>query len=150
MSRYLFLGRFVEIIKEIYSKVTKLIIYFDPRNPIEKTKYSKLQKFSYGIVIVDCNKKRALDYSKLIEICSCETDDEEIVDTCEIVITLSEGDNITNFKKFTIKDKKIIKFFPNQIVSNVNNTLLNYMIGQKKKGQRRTANQDDFNDIMVD
>jgi hypothetical protein len=59
MSRYFCLGSFIEIIKERYSKVTKLIICFDTRKPVEKTKFNQLQQFSYGIV--DAEKKRALN-----------------------------------------------------------------------------------------
>jgi hypothetical protein len=41
----------------------------------------------YGIVIVDNEMKRELHYSKLIESCDNETDDQE---TYEIVTTLCE------------------------------------------------------------
>jgi hypothetical protein len=68
-------------------------------------------------VIVDNEKKKALDYSKFIEICD-DTDDDN--DTYEIVITLSDAKNkalntyknfqlldvSTDLKKFTTKDKK--------------------------------------------
>jgi hypothetical protein len=45
------------------------------------------------IVIVDSEKKRALDYSKLIEICGRDIDDYEDTDAQEIVVILNEGKN---------------------------------------------------------
>jgi hypothetical protein len=146
MSRYFCLVRFIEIIKEKYRKVTKLIIYFDLRKSIEKTKSKQLQIPPYGIVIVDNEKKSTLDYSKLIEIYAGETNDEDPDDTYEIVFTMCEGKNKTlntnkNFqlldaspdlKKFTTKDKKILEYFLSQIINNVNSILLKNMIRKKK------------------
>jgi hypothetical protein len=67
MSRYFCLGRFIELIKERYPKITNLIICFDSRKWVEKTKHNQLQLHPFDIVIVN-GKKRALDYSKLVEI----------------------------------------------------------------------------------
>jgi hypothetical protein len=53
-------------------------------------KCNQLHYHPYVIVNVDKEMNKALDYSKLIEICGGETDDEEN-DTKEIVATLSEG-----------------------------------------------------------
>jgi hypothetical protein len=66
-------------------------------------------------------EKLTFDYSKLIEICGGETDNNEI-ETYEIVVTTSEGkskafltnknfqvlDVCTILEKFITKDKKII------------------------------------------
>jgi hypothetical protein len=43
MSRDFYLGLFTQVIKEKYSKITKLIIYFGSRKSAEKPKYNKLQ-----------------------------------------------------------------------------------------------------------
>jgi hypothetical protein len=146
MSRYFCLVRFIEIIKERYLKVTKLVIYFDLRKSIEKTKYNQLQLHFYGIVIVDVEKKRALDDSKIIEIRGGETDDGDNDDTHEIVVTMSEIkskalntnknfqllDVSTDLKKFTAKDKNIIEHFHSHIINNWNITLLNDILSEKK------------------
>jgi hypothetical protein len=79
-----------ELIKERYSKITKLIIYFYPRESVEKTKYNQLKLYGYGMVIID-NKKHVLGYLKLIKIDRGEIDDDD--DTYEIVITMSESKN---------------------------------------------------------
>jgi hypothetical protein len=145
MSCYFCLGRFIELIKERYSNITKLVICFDLRKSVNKTKSNQLHLHSFVIAIID-DKKLALDYSKLIEICGGETDDDDIADTYEIVITLSQVKNkklntnknfqlldiSTDLNKFTTKDKKIIEYFPSQIINNVNNILFNSMISKKK------------------
>jgi heterodisulfide reductase subunit A-like polyferredoxin len=76
MSRYFCFSRFIDLIKERYPKTSKLIIYFDLRKSGEKTKFNQLQLHPCEIVIIDNEKRRALDHSKLIEICDDETDDE--------------------------------------------------------------------------
>jgi hypothetical protein len=97
----------------------------------------------------------------LIEICHGETGDDDIVDTYEIVVMLSEGKDKTlntnkNFqlldvsidlKKLTTKDKTAIKYFPGQIIINKNSSLFNDMISKKEECLSKTVNQDDFNDI---
>jgi hypothetical protein len=52
----------------------------------EKTQCNQLQLHKYGILIVDCDKKRVFEYSKLIQICGSDTDDTD--DINEIVITI--------------------------------------------------------------
>jgi hypothetical protein len=69
MMRSFFWGRFIELIKERYLKKIKLIESFDLKKSDEKTKCDEIPSHPYGRIIVNCNKKRALDYSKLIEIC---------------------------------------------------------------------------------
>jgi hypothetical protein len=81
MSRYFCWVRFIELIKERYPKINQLIIWFDPRKAIEKTKYNQLSLYPYGIVIVADEKKYALNYSKFIEICGGETGDDNTADT---------------------------------------------------------------------
>jgi hypothetical protein len=54
--------------------------------------------------------------------------------------------------KFTTRNKdvkvvKTIEYFPSQINSNINSTMLNDMINKKKECLRKTIRQDDFNDI---
>jgi hypothetical protein len=158
MSRYFCLGHFIEILKERYPMVTKRIICFDQRKSVEKTKDNQLQLYPYVIVVVDTQKKRIIDYSKLFEICGGEVDDD---DTYKIVITLSEGKNKAlrtnknlqlldvspDLKIFITNAKKIIEYFSSQIISNVNRTLLNDMILKKKGCKSKTVNQDDFTDI---
>jgi hypothetical protein len=85
MSRYFCIGDFIELIKERYPSITKLIICFNPIKSHEKTKSNQLQLYPNEIVIVDSEMKRELDCSKQIKICGCEPDD-----TYQIVITLSE------------------------------------------------------------
>ncbi|GMO12749.1 MAG: hypothetical protein Ta2E_01330 [Mycoplasmoidaceae bacterium] len=94
---------------------------------VEKTKFSQIHLHPFGIVITIDGKKRALDDSKLIEVCntvrlSCEIDDDKY----EIVITLSDGKNKqinfskpfqllkvnTELKTLTSKDKKGLKTIP--------------------------------------
>jgi hypothetical protein len=41
-SRYFYIGRFIELIKERYPNITKLIICFDPRKPVDKTNINQL------------------------------------------------------------------------------------------------------------
>jgi L-cystine uptake protein TcyP (sodium:dicarboxylate symporter family) len=67
MSRYFCLGRLIEIIKERYPKEAKLIICFDRRKSIGKTKSNQLQLHPYGIIVVDTEKKHTVEYSKLLE-----------------------------------------------------------------------------------
>jgi hypothetical protein len=65
--------------KEITPKITKITISFDFGKSIEKIRYNQLQRSPYGILIVDLDKKRTLDYSKLIEICGRESDDGAMI-----------------------------------------------------------------------
>jgi GTPase SAR1 family protein len=87
MIKYFCLERFIELIKDKYPKVSKILICFDPRKSDEKTKYNLIQYHPYGIIIHIDDKKTALDYTKLIDICN--TDDLSDVQY-EIVITMSE------------------------------------------------------------
>jgi hypothetical protein len=87
MSRYFYLGRFIEQIKERYPKIIKLIVCFDPRKSIEKTKYNKLQLHLNDIVIVDNEKKYAINDLKKIRIYDNENDDGETDDTKHIIST---------------------------------------------------------------
>jgi hypothetical protein len=57
MSRYYCITVFIEIIKNKYPNITKLIICFDPRKSMEKTGYNQLKLYPYGIVI-DINSKK--------------------------------------------------------------------------------------------
>jgi hypothetical protein len=160
MSKYYCLGRFIELMKERYPKTTKLIICFDPRKSTEKTKDNQLHP--YGVVVIDDEKKPALDYPKLLEVCGGdETDDTN--HTYEIVITMNESKNkaintnknfqlldvSTDLKKFVSKDKKVIEYFPSQIISGISSTtLFNDMIAKKKEcSSLKTVYQDDFNGI---
>jgi hypothetical protein len=105
MPHYFCFGKFIELIKERDSKVTKLIICFDTRKWGEKTNVNQFQWHPYGIIIVG-DQKRILDYSKLIEIYVWETDDGDTNDNYQIVMVLSEGKNKapnTN-KKFHLLD----------------------------------------------
>jgi hypothetical protein len=164
MSKYFCLGRFIELIKERYPKTAKLIICFDPRKSVEKTKYNQLQQHPYRIVVIDAEKKHTLDYSKLLEMCGSGDETDDTNDTYEIVVTMSEGksktintnknfqflDVSTDLKKFvSTKDKKVIEYFPSQIISGVSSTtLFNDMIAKKKECLSiRNVCQDDFNDI---
>jgi hypothetical protein len=75
------------LIKDKYPQVFKILICFDPRKSVEKTKYNLLQYHTYGIIIYIDDKKTVLDYTKLIGICN--TDDASGVQY-EIVITMSD------------------------------------------------------------
>jgi hypothetical protein len=145
MSKYFYLSRFIEILKIKYHKITKLIICFDPRKSLNKTKYNQLQLHLYGLIIEVETKKSAIGYNTLIEICDVDNiiNDDSLY---EIIITLSDGKNktlninkpfqllevITDLKTFTTKDKKIIEYYPNNIINNINNTIFNDMITKKK------------------
>jgi hypothetical protein len=93
MNRYFFINRFIEIIKNKYLNISKLIICFDPKNSMEKTGYNQLKLHPYGIVIDVDSKKCALEYSKLIELCNNVDgrDDRFDNENYEIIITISEG-----------------------------------------------------------
>jgi hypothetical protein len=58
-------------------------------------------------------------------------------------------DASTDLKKLTTKDKKIIEYFPDQIINNVNSTLFNDMIGKKKECLSKIENQDGFNESSL-
>jgi hypothetical protein len=112
MAKYFCVGRFIELIKDKYPKVSKILICFDPRKSVEKTKYNQIQYHPSGIIIYIDDKKTALDYPKLIDICN--TDDISDVQY-EIVITMSEcKSRIINMNKtfqlleVMIDEKKII------------------------------------------
>jgi hypothetical protein len=87
MIKYFCIGRFIELIIDKYPKVSKILICFDPRKTIEKTKYNQIQYHSYGVIIHSDEKKSVLDYTKLIDICN--TDDNSDVQY-EIVIIMSK------------------------------------------------------------
>jgi hypothetical protein len=63
MIIYLCIDRFIEILKESFPKLTKMIICFDPRKRVEKTKYNKLQLHPYGLVLELKNEKIKLNIS---------------------------------------------------------------------------------------
>ncbi|GMO12429.1 MAG: hypothetical protein Ta2E_00330 [Mycoplasmoidaceae bacterium] len=87
MLKYFCVGRFIEIRKEKYAKVSILRICFDPQKPVEKTKYNKPQLHPLCIVIEIENKKCIIDYVKLIEHCHTGSDIDD--DNSEIVITIN-------------------------------------------------------------
>jgi hypothetical protein len=89
------------LIKDKYPKVTKILICFDPKKSIEKTKYNQIQYYPYGMIVYTDDKKSALDYTKLIDICN--TDDISDVQY-EIVITMSE------YKSRIINSNKTFQF----------------------------------------
>jgi hypothetical protein len=68
MTKYFCIGRFIELIKDKYPKVIKIVIYFDPRKSVEKTKYNQIEYHPYGIILHVDDKKIALDYTELIDI----------------------------------------------------------------------------------
>jgi hypothetical protein len=72
MSEYVCIGRFIELIKDKYPKVSKILLCFDPRQSIEKTKYNQIQYHTYGVIIYTEDKKSTLDYTKLIDICNTD------------------------------------------------------------------------------
>jgi hypothetical protein len=135
--------RFIELIKDKYPKLTKILRCFDPRKSVEKTKYNQIQYHPYGIIVYIDDKKTALDYTKLIDIYN--TDDISDVQY-EIVITMSECKSriininktfqllevITENKRFVTKDNKTIEYYPAKII-NANNKIFNDMINKKKE-----------------
>jgi hypothetical protein len=144
-SKYFCIGRFIELIKDKYPKVSKILICFDPRRSVEKTKYNQIQYHPYGIIIYIGDKKTALDYTKVIDICN--TDDINVIDVqYKIVITMSEGKSriinikksfqlievITELRSFTTKDKKNIEYYPEKVI-NANKKIFKDMINKKKK-----------------
>jgi hypothetical protein len=127
MSKYFCIGRFIELIKDKYPKVSKILICFDPSKSVEKTKYNQIQYHPYGVIIHIDDKKTALDYTKLIDICN--TDDASDVQY-EIVIPMSECksriininkslqllENTTELRSFITKDKKTIEYYPSKVI----------------------------------
>jgi hypothetical protein len=87
------------MIKDKYPKVSKILICFDPRKSVEKTKYNQIQSHPYGVIVYIDDKKTTLDYTKLIDICN--TDDISDVQY-EIVIIMSDCKSriISNNKTF--------------------------------------------------
>jgi hypothetical protein len=75
------------LIKDKYPKVSKILICFDPRQSVEKTKHNQIQYHRYEVIIYIDDKKTALDYTKLMDI--CKTADISDIQY-EIVITMSE------------------------------------------------------------
>jgi hypothetical protein len=51
MSKYFCLSRLIELLKIKYPKITKLIICFDPRKSLTKTKNNQIQLHPYGLII---------------------------------------------------------------------------------------------------
>jgi hypothetical protein len=159
MSKNFCIGRFIELLKEKYPKVTKILICFDPRKSVEKTKYNQIQYHPYGIIVYIDDKKIALDYTKLIDICN--TDDISDVQY-EIVITMSECkfriininktfqllEVITDIKRFVTKDNgKTIEYYPAKII-NANNKIFNDMVNKKKEYLfGTTVDQNEYEEI---
>jgi hypothetical protein len=128
MTKYFCIGKFIELIKDKYPKVSKILICFDPRKSVEKTKYNQIQYHTSGVIIYIDDKKTALDYTKLIDICN--TDDIADVQY-EIVITMSECKSriininktfqllevITEIKRFVTKDNKTIEYYTAKIIN---------------------------------
>jgi hypothetical protein len=97
----------------------------------------------YRVIIYTDDKKTALDYTKLIDVCN--TDDISDVQY-EIVITIPECKSrisnmnktfqllevITEIKRFITKDNKTIDYYPAKII-NANNKIFNDMINKKKE-----------------
>jgi hypothetical protein len=63
MSKCFCIGRFIEMIKDKYPMVSKILICFDPRKSVEKTKYNQIQYHPYKVIIDIYDKKSALDYT---------------------------------------------------------------------------------------
>jgi hypothetical protein len=119
MTKYFCIGRFIELIKDKYPKVSKILICFDPRKSTEKTKYNQIQYHPYGVIIYTDDKKTALDYTKVIDICNIDNISD---DQYEIIITMSEFKSskininktfkfleiMTDIKRFIIKNNKIL------------------------------------------
>jgi hypothetical protein len=85
------------MMKNKYSKGSKILICFDPHKLVEKTKDNKIQYHQYGVIIYIDVKKSALNNTKIIDICN--TDDASDVQY-EIVITISESKSrIININK---------------------------------------------------
>jgi hypothetical protein len=143
MTKYFCIGRFIELIKDKYPKVSKILICFDPRKSVEKTKYNQIQYHPYGVIIYIDDKNTALDYTKLIDICN--TDDISDVQY-EIVIAMSECKSriikinktfqllevMTEIKRFVTKDNKVIEYYPAKII-NANSKIFNDMVNKKKE-----------------
>jgi hypothetical protein len=142
----------------MYPKVSIILICFDPRKSIEKTKYNQIQYHPYRIILYMDDKKSELAYIKLIDICT--TDDASNFQY-EIVITMSECKfRIINISKtfqllevtpelrsFTTKDKKTIEYYPSKVI-NANNKIFTDMINKKKEYLfRSTADQNDYKEI---
>jgi hypothetical protein len=160
MTKYFCIGRFIELIKDKYPRVTKILICFDHRKSVDKTKYNLIQFHPYGVIVYTDDKKIALDYTKLIDICN--TDDILDVQN-EIVITMSEYKSriinmnkifqlikvTTDIKRFITKDNQTIDFYPAKIV-NPNNKIFNDMINKKKEYLfSSTVDQNESEEIEV-
>jgi hypothetical protein len=142
MSKHFCIGRFIELIKDKYSGVYKILICFDPRNTFKKTKYNQIQYHPYGVILHIDNKKSALDFTKLIDICN--TDDASDIQY-EIVITMSECkpriikinktyqllEVRTKLRNFTTKDKKTTEYYPAKVI-NAYNKIFSDMLNKKK------------------
>jgi hypothetical protein len=83
----------MDLIKIRYPKIIKLIISFDPRKSLSKTKYNQIQLHPYGLIIEIDPKKSAIDYSKIIEICNVDDIILNNDTSYEIIITLYDGKN---------------------------------------------------------
>jgi hypothetical protein len=54
---------------------------------------------------------------------------------------------ITDMKTFTTKEKKIIEYYPNNIINNINNPIFNEMITKKKDYMSKGSGGDDLDNI---
>jgi hypothetical protein len=158
MTKYFCIGRFIELIKDKYPRVSKIVICFDPKKSTEKTKYGQIQYHSYGVIIYLDDKKTALDYTKLIDICN--TDDVSDIQY-EKVITMPECKSriininktfqllevITEIKRFITKDNKAIDYYTSKI-NNANNKIFNDMVNKKKEYLfGSTVDQNEYEEI---
>jgi hypothetical protein len=117
---------FIELINHKYPKISKILICFDPRKSVTKIKYHQIQYHPYGVILNIDDKKSALNYTKLLDICN--TDDASDVQL-EIVITMTEcKSRIININKtfqllevtpelrnFITKDNKTIEYYPAKV-----------------------------------
>jgi hypothetical protein len=140
------------------SKVSKILICFEARKSVEKTKYTLIQYHPYAVIIYIDDKKSALDYTKLIDICN--SDDISDVQY-EIVITMSECTSrisnmnksfqllevMTDEKRFITKDYKTIDSYTSKII-NANNKIFNDIINKKKEYLfGSTVDQNEYEEI---
>jgi hypothetical protein len=140
-SKYFCLGRFIEMNKDKYPKVSKILICFDHHKSIEKTKYNQIQYHPYEAIIHTDYNKSALNYTKLIDI--WYTDYISDVQY-EIVITMSECKSriininktfrllevIPEMKKVRTKDNKTIEYYSSKVI-NANNKIFTDLINKK-------------------
>jgi hypothetical protein len=150
------------LIKDKYPKVIKILICFDSRKSTEKTKHNQIQYHPYGVIIYTDDKKTAIDYTKLKDICNTyDINGINLEVQYKIVITMSEGKSriisvnktfqllevLTKIKRFVTKDNKTIEYYPAKIV-NANNKIFNDMINKKNEYLLgSTVDQNEFEEI---